>query len=387
MAVKISGMMGTGSMGHNNRKFITENVDPARTEQNITLCRENLKQVYHELFDEALAEYNAKKTKTRDKIPDYYRHIEKSKQERLFHEVIFQIGNKDNCGCETPDGERAAAALKEFAEAFQERNPHLRVFNSVIHMDEATPHIHIDFVPVATEQKRGLAKRVSLKQALAQQGFTGQSKRQTEWNAWVNSEKLVLEQIAQQHSFEVIHGDGGRPHMSLPEEKETLQGTVKELKAAKKVSLDLDRIKPEETMMGNIKGITLKEVKQLKALAVRGAEAEQTVKQQANTIELQKAQITSLERQLRPSIQKRLKEAQELSDLKDENMALEYELNRQKDLMARLMQRVEAALNFLEEKLPEQFRPYVQRARAHIMPEPKQKHRHDRGMSMGGMER
>lgn len=219
MAVKISGMMGTGSMGHNNRKFITENVDPARTEQNITLCRENLKQVYHELFDEALAEYNAKKTKTRDKIPDYYRHIEKSKQERLFHEVIFQIGNKDNCGCETPDGERAAAALKEFAEAFQERNPHLRVFNSVIH------------------------------------------------------------------------------------------------------------------------------------------------------------------------IQKRLKEAQELSDLKDENMALEYELNRQKDLMARLMQRVEAALNFLEEKLPEQFRPYVQRARAHIMPEPKQKHRNDRGMSMGGMER
>lgn len=105
------------------------------------------------------------------------------------------------------------------------------------------------------------------------------------------------------------------------------------------------------------------------------------------TIELQKAQITSLERQLRPSIQKRLKEAQELSDLKDENMALEYELNRQKDLMARLMQRVEAALTFLEEKLPEQFRPYVQRARAHILPEQKQEHRRDRGMSMGGMER
>ena len=80
-------------------------------------------------------------------------------------------------------------------------------------------------------------------------------------------------------------------------------------------------------------------------------------------------------------------EVLELSDLKDENMALEYELNRQKDLMARLMQRVEAALTFLEEKLPEQFRPYVQRARAHIMPEPKQEHRHDRGMSMGGMSR
>ena len=49
--------------------------------------------VYHELFDEALAAYNAKKKKTRDKIPDYYEHIRQSKQEKLFHEAIFQIGN------------------------------------------------------------------------------------------------------------------------------------------------------------------------------------------------------------------------------------------------------------------------------------------------------
>ena len=81
MAVKISGMMGTGSLGHNNRKFHTENVDPTRSELNITLCRENLRQVYEDTFGEALAAYNAGKKKTRDKIPDYYRHIEKSKQE------------------------------------------------------------------------------------------------------------------------------------------------------------------------------------------------------------------------------------------------------------------------------------------------------------------
>ena len=84
--------------------------------------------MYHELFDEALAAYNAKKKKTRDKIPDYYEHIRQSKQEKLFHEAIFQIGNLTDCGCGSPGGERAAAALKEFAESFQERNPHLRVF-------------------------------------------------------------------------------------------------------------------------------------------------------------------------------------------------------------------------------------------------------------------
>lgn len=117
MGVTISGMTGAGSIRHNNRSFSAANVDRSRTEQNIVFCNEDLKQVYHMVFDEALAAYNAKKTKTRDKIPDYYEHIRQSKQEKLFHEAIFQIGNMSDCGCGTPDGERAAAALKDFAAA------------------------------------------------------------------------------------------------------------------------------------------------------------------------------------------------------------------------------------------------------------------------------
>ena len=364
MAVKISGMMGTGSLGHNNRKFHTENVDPTRSELNITLCRENLRQVYEDTFGEALAAYNAGKKKTRDKIPDYYRHIEKSKQEKLFHEVIFQIGNMENCHCGTPEGDRAAAALKQFAEEFQERNPHLRVFNSVIHLDEATPHLHLDFVPVATEQKRGLATRVSLKQALAQQGFTGQSKRETEWNAWVNSEKLVLEQIAQQHSFEVVHGDGGRPHMSLPEYKEA----ARELEAAK-----------QELQA---------------AMAVRGAEAEQKVKKQQQTIDRLEAENASLQRQLKPSVQKRMKEMQEMSELREQNRDLQYEtqwleqeLERERSFSARLMRGINMALIYLEEHLPDNLRPLLDKVRE-ILPEweqteQRQQQTHDRGM--GGM--
>jgi hypothetical protein len=118
----ISGMTGRGSIRHNNRSFSAANVDRSRSGQNVTFCNEDLKKVYHELFDEALAAYNAKKKKTRDKIPDYYEHIRQSKQEKLFHEAIFQIGNLTDCGCGSPGGERAAAALKEFAESFQERN-------------------------------------------------------------------------------------------------------------------------------------------------------------------------------------------------------------------------------------------------------------------------
>lgn len=147
MGVTISGMTGAGSIRHNNRSFSAANVDRSRTEQNIVFCNEDLKQVYHMVFDEALAAYNAKKTKTRDKIPDYYEHIRQSKQEKLFHEAIFQIGNMSDCGCGTPDGERAAAALKDFAESFAERNPHLRVFNMVLHMDEANAPSPCRFYP------------------------------------------------------------------------------------------------------------------------------------------------------------------------------------------------------------------------------------------------
>ena len=204
MGVTISGMTGAGSIRHNNRSFSAANVDRSRTEQNIVFCNEDLKQVYHMVFDEALAAYNAKKTKTRDKIPDYYEHIRQSKQEKLFHEAIFQIGNMSDCGCGTPDGERAAAALKDFAESFAERNPHLRVFNMVLHMDEATPHLHVDFIPVATEQSRGLSTRVSMKQALKQQGFVGVGRKQTEWAVWMEREKEALTEIAQRHDFEII---------------------------------------------------------------------------------------------------------------------------------------------------------------------------------------
>ena len=282
-------MTGRGSIRHNNRSFSAANVDRSRSEQNVTFCNEDLKKVYHELFDEALAAYNAKKKKTRDKIPDYYEHIRQSKQEKLFHEAIFQIGNLTDCGCGSPGGERAAAALKEFAESFQERNPHLRVFNMVLHMDEATPHLHVDFVPVATEQSRGLSTRVSMKQALKQQGFEGLGRKQTEWKAWMEREKESLTEIAQAHEFEIISLGGGRPHMELPEyraaaqrleaiqeqvtaaeqeiaalekQRKALQGNVKLLKAVEKVKPDLDAIQPEKTLTGAVKGVTVEQIKE-----------------------------------------------------------------------------------------------------------------------------
>lgn len=215
-ALMVSGMTGQGSVSHNNRNFYAHNVDKSRSNQNVIFLREDIKAVYHQLFDQALEAYNGKKKKTRDKIPDYYEHIRQGKQEKLFHEVIFQIGNKDTCPCGSPEGAQVAEILKDFTRTFQNRNPHLKVFNAVLHMDEATPHVHIDFIPFATDQKRGLSTRVSMKQALKQQGFTGTSKQNSEWTRWIESEKQALEAMAKERGLEIAHGTGGRQHLDTP---------------------------------------------------------------------------------------------------------------------------------------------------------------------------
>ena len=167
----ISAMVGKGSVNHNSRKFRAENVDGTRTHLNIDYCNENIKTVYHELFDEALERYNAKQIRSDRKIKDYYEKIRSSKQEKPFHEIILQVGGKGNMNADTENGELAKQILDEYYQGFQERNPQLRVFSAHLHMDEATPHLHIDFVPFTTGSKRGLDTRVSLKQALATQGF------------------------------------------------------------------------------------------------------------------------------------------------------------------------------------------------------------------------
>lgn len=136
----ISAMVGHGSVNHNSRKFHAKNTDPERSHLNVTYCQKNIKAVYHELFDEALERYNAKQTRADRKIENYYEKIRSGKQEKPFHEIILQVGNKDDMRADSDEGRLAAAVLDEYMSAFQERNPNLRVFSAHLHMDEATPH-------------------------------------------------------------------------------------------------------------------------------------------------------------------------------------------------------------------------------------------------------
>ena len=212
-------MVGKGSVNHNSRKFKAENVDAERSHLNIDYCNESIKKVYHELFDEALERYNAKQTRADRKIENYYEKIRSSKQEKPFHELILQIGDKENMGAESENGQLAMQVLDEYYRSFQERNPQLRVFSAHLHLDEATPHLHIDFVPFTTGSKRGLDTRVSLKQALAAQGFKGGSRGDTEWSQWVLSEKEQLAAVMERYGIEWEQKGTHEKHLSVLEYK------------------------------------------------------------------------------------------------------------------------------------------------------------------------
>ena len=211
----ISAMRGKGSLTHNRRDFIAENVDSSRTPLNVEYRNEDIRAVYHELFDDALARYNEKQTRKDRVIDDYYEKIRTGKQEKLFEELIIQIGNKDDMNATSENGQLARQMLDEYMQSFQQRNPTLRVFSAHLHTDEATPHLHIDFIPFTTGSKRGLETRVSLKKALEALGFTGGTKSHTELNQWIESEKQALASIMARHDIEWEQKGTHEEHLSV----------------------------------------------------------------------------------------------------------------------------------------------------------------------------
>lgn len=240
-------MTGKGSVNHNSRKFHAKNIDSERSYLNVEYCNEDVKDVYHELFDEALVRYNEKQTRSDRKIDDYYDKICFGRQEKPFHEIILQIGDKDNMGATTENGQIAAKVLDEYMRDFQRRNPTLRVFSAYLHMDEATPHLHIDFVPYTTGSKRGLDTRVSLKQALSALRFKGGTRSETELNQWVQHEKKQLAEIMLERGIEWEQKGTHEKHLSVLDfKKKERAKEVAELEA-KKESLEEHNVAILET--------------------------------------------------------------------------------------------------------------------------------------------
>lgn len=234
----ISISIGKGSIDHNTRAFIADNVDPARTPFNIAFANKDIKNVYHLLFDDALKKYNAKQTRNDRVISDYYEKIRTGRQEKIFHEIVVQIGNKDTMNAKSENGQLAKKILVEYMNDFLVRNSNLYVFSAHLHMDEETPHLHIDFIPFVTNSKRGLETRVSLKKALETQGFIGKGRQETELNFWIESEKEYLAQTMLAHDIEWKKLGTHNQHLSVYNFKK--QERIKEVENLEKQIDDLE---------------------------------------------------------------------------------------------------------------------------------------------------
>lgn len=160
--------IGGGDIRHNNRLFRPSNVDHSRTPDNITLARDNIQDAYRRLFDESVIKYNENQKRNDRKIKNYFDKIYRSKKEKTFYEFIVQVGNQNN----QPNQKKCEAILEDFHKMMQKDYPNMAIFNSVIHVDESTPHLHLDFIPIGEGYKKGLEKRVSMQKALQNLGFS-----------------------------------------------------------------------------------------------------------------------------------------------------------------------------------------------------------------------
>lgn len=209
-----------GNVDHNNRAFLAKNVHDARSPLNVVFERTNIEEIYHKLFDEALEKYNAKQKRPCRRIQDYYEHIASGNRESPFYEVIVQFGDSYNAPVGSKRGEVAKQMLIEYMKEFQLRNPNLQVFNAVLHMDEASPHLHIDFVPFYTKGRvNGLEKGVSMKAALEEMGFRAKGIKENQLVLWEQAEKKIMDQILQTRGFSREDKNVKHKHMSVDEYK------------------------------------------------------------------------------------------------------------------------------------------------------------------------
>ena len=238
---KVSMPQGKGSQLHNRREYekigkpIPDNIDSSKTAENITLVDRDIRQVYQEIFGDALEQYNSKQKRADRKIEDYYDHIQKSKNgEKLFYEDVVQWGSKDDFQ-EPEMRERAKKALVQYVKSFEERNPNLRLIGAYIHMDEASPHLHLDYVPVAHGYSRGLSTRNSLDRAMKEMGFApeNESRKNNATKLWKENERSVFGEICRNMGLEVEAERKARGSLSVDEYKEARDEMIGEIEQEK----------------------------------------------------------------------------------------------------------------------------------------------------------
>lgn len=266
---------------HNRREYgkygkpMPGHVDTSKSTENVTLVDKDIKEAYREIFGEALAKYNAKQKRADRKIDSYYDHISKSGNgEKAFYEDVVQWGSKEDF--QQPEmREKAKAALVQYVKGFEERNPCLKLIGAYIHMDEASPHLHLDYIPVATGYTRGLEKRNSLDKAMKQMGFQPEeeSRKNNATKLWKESERAVFGEICRNLGLEVEEERvSDRKNLTVDEYKavkDQMIGDIEqEVEPLRELKTDIDEIADTgKTILPGVVAVNKKDLEVMKEQA------------------------------------------------------------------------------------------------------------------------
>lgn len=238
---RISMPQGKGSQLHNRRDYekigreIPDNINSLMTHENVTIVDKDIRSAYREIFGEVLQEYNSRQKRSDRKIDDYYEHILKSKNgEKPFYEDVLQWGRMEDFRAEPQLREKAKECLVEYARTFEARNPNLKLIGAYVHMDEASPHLHLDYIPVAKGYKTGLQARNSLDKAMKQMGYTPvkESRKNNATKLWKENEREYFGELCRSKGLKVeAERSLGRKQFTVSEFKEAQNEMLEEIKA------------------------------------------------------------------------------------------------------------------------------------------------------------
>ncbi len=370
----ISMCEGKGSLSHNNREFTAKNIDSSRTPNNIVFVQQELGEVYHQLFDEAVEKYNARQKRKDRKIGDYFEHlfnrppgksfIVNANKQKCFYEHLVYIGTKHDTGVGTPDAEITKECLREYMEGFQERNPNFYVFNAVMHLDESTPHLHIDYIPIG-HFKNGLEVRNAKNKALEEMNFGKDAKAN---NRWRLAEWDILKNICNAHGIEISEPKKSRGYSYTVEEYGEHQDKINALNAEiERLTAERDETVAEFEKLSK-KKVNITEIESIEAKESMFGKKVTLTKEDYDKLSDTAKKYVAMEKNIKKLKKERDAAVQELGAMKQQFSAVSSELSayKKKEEDKRFFSREKMNAEGQRMKREEQLSRDLQKARAFI---------------------
>ncbi len=370
----ISMCEGKGSLSHNNREFTAKNIDSSRTPNNIMFVQQDLSEAYHQLFDEAVERYNAKQKRKDRRIGDYFEHlfnrppsksvITGTNKHKSFYEHLVYIGTRKDSGVGTPDAEITTECLREYMEGFQQRNPNFYVFNAVLHLDESTPHFHINYIPVG-HFTRGLEVRNAKNKALEEMGFGNDAKSNDRWR---RNEWDILKNICNAHGIEISEPKKSRGYSYTVEEYGEHQDRINALNAEiERLTAERDETVGEFEKLSK-KKVNITEIESIEAKESMFGKKVTLTKDDYDKLSDTAKKYVAMEKNIKKLKKERDAAVQELGAIKQQFSAVSSELSayKKKEEDKRFFSREKQNAEAKRIKREEQLSHDLQKARAFI---------------------